>query len=59
MNWYKKILSQTYQEVMDDPESYSDQEDPGYFNAYRYFAIGQDDDLVDSSYCWIYGCNDY
>ena len=54
MNWYKKILSQTYQEVMEDPEHYSDLDNPDYFEASRYFSIGQNDDEEYDSYCWIF-----
>jgi hypothetical protein len=54
MNWYKKILAGRYQEVMDDPETYSDPDDPGMLDAYRYFAIGQDDEDYENNYCWIY-----
>jgi len=54
MNWYKKIkISQTYQEVMDDPIEYSDPDDPEHFNSQRYFSIGQNDDQ-NYGYCWIF-----
>ena len=51
-NWYKK--AQNYQDIEDDPETYSDPDAPGMLNAYKYFAIGQDEESVDESYCWIY-----
>ena len=54
MNWYKKITAQSYQEIVDNPEHYSDPEEPGYFEANRYFSIGQNEDDEDNSYCWIY-----
>lgn len=53
MNWYKKILSQTYEEVMADPEEYTDPDEPDLFDARRYFSIGQYE-TEEESYCWIY-----
>ena len=59
MNWYKKLLlSQTYEEVMSDPETYSDPDDPEYFESYRYFSIGQGEDADEESYCWIFDGRD-
>ena len=55
MNWYKKhILSQTYQEVMDNIEMYSDPDDPDHLESYRYFSIGQNEDTREEGYCWIF-----
>ena len=44
MNWYKKILAQSYQDIMDDPDTYSDPDDPEHYDANRYFSIGQNED---------------
>ena len=62
MNWYKK--AQSYQEVMDDPETYSDPDDPEYFNANKYFSIGQNPELESSGkrdwgYCWIWNGREF
>jgi len=55
MNWYKKILAQTYQEIMDYPGAYSDPDDPEHYNAIRYFSIGQGNDVkIDDNYCWLF-----
>ena len=54
MNWYKKILAQSYQDVMSDPETYSDPDEPDHFDANRYFSIGQNQEDGDESYCWIW-----
>ena len=54
MNWYKKIYSQTYQEIMENPNEYSDSEDPEHYESNRYFSIGQNEDTSGESYCWIY-----
>lgn len=52
MNWYKR--AQNYEEVMSNPEYYTDEDNPGFFEASRYFSIGQNDDEEYDSYCWIY-----
>lgn len=55
MNWYKKyVLSQTYEEIMTDPDTYSDPDDPDQLEAYRYFSIGQNEDAENDNYCWIF-----
>lgn len=55
MNWYKTIkLAQTYDEIMDNPEEYEDSNAPGYFEANRYFSIGQNSEDDEDGYCWIY-----
>ena len=47
--------AQRYEDVMADPETYSDPEDPELFESYRYFSIGQmDEEDGEKSYCWIY-----
>ncbi len=52
-NWYKNITAQTYYDIINDPETYSDSDDPEHFNANRYFSIGQNED-VEENYCWIW-----
>jgi len=54
MNWYKKIIAQRYQDVMDNPHDYSDPDDPQHFDANRYFSIGQNGENEEESYCWIW-----
>jgi len=55
MNWYKKILlTQRYQDILDDPETYSDPDDPEYFESNKYFSIGQEQEEEYDSHCWIY-----
>ncbi len=56
MNWYKTIkLAQTYDEIMDNPDEYTDSNAPDdSFTAARYFSIGQNCDSDENSYCWIY-----
>ena len=59
MNWYKTIIGQTYQEVLDNEEYYRSMErdEPeyeGYFDGERYFSIGQGDDQEYESTCWIF-----
>jgi len=59
MNWYKLILGQTYQEVLDNEQYYRDMEADdldyrGYFDGERYFSIGQGDDQEYDSICWIF-----
>jgi len=39
---------------MDDPETYSDPDEPDYFDANRYFSIGQNEETNEESYCWIF-----
>ena len=53
MNWYKRKYSQRYQEIIDNPEYYSDPDDPEYYEANRYFSIGQmpEEDEGDKNYC--------
>jgi hypothetical protein len=53
MNWYKNILAQTYQQLMDNPENY----DPDDYEANKYFSIGQNRNDGDDSFCWIYTSN--
>jgi len=52
-NWYKNITAQTYYDIINDPETYSDPDDPEHFNANRYFSIGQNEDS-EENYCWIW-----
>jgi hypothetical protein len=59
MNWYKKILSQNYQDIMDNPDIYSDPDDPEHFNSNRYFSIGQNDEGEKESYCWIWNGREF
>ena len=60
MNWYlKKILAQNYEDVMNDPETYSDPDDPGHFDSNRYFSIGQNDVGDKESYCWIWNGREF
>ena len=53
-NWYKNITAQTYYDIINDPETYSDPDDPEHFNANRYFSIGQNRESDEESYCWIW-----
>ena len=54
MNWYKKILSQSYQDVINDKDSYYDPDDPEYYESMQYFSIGQNEETGDDSYCWLF-----
>lgn len=54
-NWYKITkLAQTYDEIEDDQDRFTDSNAPGYFDAVRYFSIGQNPDSGKDSICWIY-----
>ncbi len=47
-------LAQTYDEIMNNPEEYSDTNDSGHFDAKRYFSIGQNNGNEGNNFCWIY-----
>jgi len=49
MNWYKK--AQLYEDVLDD-NYYSG--DPETREAELYFSIGQNEETIEESYCWIW-----
>ena len=54
-NWYERHkLSQTYQDIIDNPDIYSNPDDPEHYNANLYFSIGQNADDDEESYCWIW-----
>ena len=46
-------LTQTYDEIIDNPKEYSDPDDPEYFESSRYFSIDQNETLK-YGYCWIW-----
>jgi len=46
-------VAQTYENIMQYPEEYSDGEGDGNLDAHRYFSIGQNE-TQDDSFCWIW-----
>lgn len=47
MNWYR--LAQLYEEITKEPG-----ESDSYFHANQYFSIGQNEETIENSYCWIW-----
>ena len=48
MNWYKK--AQLYEDVLADPEY----DNPDSRDAGLYFSIGQNEETIGESYCWLW-----
>jgi len=50
VNWYKQ--AQLYEYVNSYPDEYSDD-----LEAHRYFSIGQNEETIDDSFCWVWANN--
>ena len=51
MNWYK--LAQYYQDVLNEQKGYNNR-DKETSQAELYFSIGQNEETIGQSYCWIF-----
>jgi len=51
MNWYK--TAQLYEDIKDFPEEYGGK-GSDEFKSYQYFSIGQNEESIEKSSCWIW-----